>query len=56
MTLQRMERICRLCGKRYSYNPDVGKIFCDRCGKKRRIRFWKYRYARKGVFRKCIKD
>lgn len=41
MTIQRIERICVICGQKYMFNPDVGLIFCDQCGKKaRRKKIW----------------
>ena len=32
MTLKPMYRKCPKCKKTYSWNPDVGKMFCPGCG------------------------
>lgn len=34
MTMLPWRKICPICGREYSFNPDVGKIFCPRCQKK----------------------
>lgn len=31
MTMLPMYRNCPICKKRYSWNPDVGIMFCPRC-------------------------
>ena len=33
MTLRPMYRKCPKCKKTYTWNPDVGKMFCPRCGR-----------------------
>lgn len=32
MSLSPEKRQCSQCGKKYSWNPDVGKINCPHCG------------------------
>ena len=32
MTLAPMFKVCPKCKKIYSWNPDVGRIICPRCG------------------------
>ena len=32
MTIIPMFKMCPKCKKKYSWNPDVGKINCPRCG------------------------
>jgi predicted nucleic acid-binding Zn-ribbon protein len=32
MTLVPEKRKCTKCGHVYSWNPDVGKMFCPKCG------------------------
>lgn len=32
MTLVPEFKICPKCKKRYSWNPDVGEIWCPKCG------------------------
>ena len=32
MTMMPMFKICPKCKKKYSWNPDVGKMSCPRCG------------------------
>ncbi|MCD7826048.1 MAG: hypothetical protein LUH14_08820 [Clostridiaceae bacterium] len=32
MTMLPMYKKCRKCGRRYSWNPDVGNIWCPKCG------------------------
>jgi protein-arginine kinase activator protein McsA len=32
MTIVAQWKICPKCKKKYSWNPDVGKIGCPRCG------------------------
>lgn len=32
MSLKPMFVKCSKCGKRYSFNPDVGRISCPNCG------------------------
>lgn len=33
MTMLPILKKCPLCGKKYSWNPDVGKFFCPHCSK-----------------------
>jgi len=32
MTMMPMYKTCPKCHKKYSWNPDVGKMFCPHCG------------------------
>ena len=32
MTMLPIWKKCPLCGKKYSWNPDVGKMWCPQCG------------------------
>ena len=32
MTMIPIIKVCPLCGRKYSFNPDVGKLFCPYCG------------------------
>lgn len=32
MTMMPMFKICPKCKKKYSWNPDIGSLFCPRCG------------------------
>lgn len=33
MTIVAKRVICSKCGKKFAWNPDVGKSCCPRCGK-----------------------
>jgi|GEM_PF-701564 len=32
MSMMQMRRTCPRCKKKYTFNPDLGKMFCPRCG------------------------
>lgn len=32
MTMMPMYKTCPKCHKKYSWNPDIGKMFCPHCG------------------------
>lgn len=32
MSIRPMQVKCSKCGKKFSYNPDVGKFLCPKCG------------------------
>ena len=34
MTMVPIWKTCPFCGKMYSWNPDVGNMFCPRCSNK----------------------
>lgn len=38
MTMRPMWKTCPKCHKRYSWNPDVGKIACPRCYRRKGIK------------------
>lgn len=33
MSMRPMKVKCPRCGKKYDYNPSVGKFLCPKCGK-----------------------
>lgn len=36
MTMMPMYKRCSICGRMYSWNPDVGRMFCPYCMRKGR--------------------